>query len=108
MLQPTTFEASVRIWRGWTPADRADEYAAHLREVAIPALEVMDGNLGVFVLRRRLADGVEFKSVSVWESAEAMRRAGMAEDHAFLVGRQTIPAQWEVVASADAPVATAA
>jgi len=101
----------ARIWRGWTAADLADEYAAHLRAVAVPALEAMEGNLGVFVLRRRVADGIEFKSLSVWESPEAMRWAEGArapEDHRLLVGRETIPAHWEVAVTSDVPLTAAA
>jgi antibiotic biosynthesis monooxygenase len=102
----------ARIWRGWTAADIADEYAKHLCDVAVPALEAMEGNLGVYVLRRRLADGFEFQSLSVWESLEAMRQAegaaGVPEDHLLLVGRQTIPARWEVAAAGEIALIAAA
>jgi hypothetical protein len=82
----------ARIWRGWTAADTADAYAAHLGSIA--------EDLGALVLRRRLADGVEFMSLTVWESRDALDQAGCPEDHHLLVGRQSIPADWEVVTDA--------
>ena len=101
----------ARIWRGWTAGDTADDYEAHLHEVALPQLAASDGNLGAYVLRRPSADGVEFMSVSLWLSVEALGvLAGSAapEEHRLLVGRQTIPARWELVANLDFRLAAAA
>jgi heme-degrading monooxygenase HmoA len=62
--------AIVRIWRGRTPRDRADEYEAYNYEAGVKPL--MDKALAVQALR---ADGdgeTEFMTISYWESVEAM------------------------------------
>ena len=58
----------VRSWRGETTAANADEYAAHLRRAVLPELNGLDGFLGMYVLRRALSTGIEFRVLTLWES----------------------------------------
>lgn len=60
----------VRIWRGKTPRDRADEYEAYNYEAGIKPL--LDKALGVQTLREDREDETEFMTISYWESIEAM------------------------------------
>ncbi len=62
----------ARIWRGRTPASRADEYAAYLYEQGIKPLEKKA--LGVQLLREDRDHESEFVTISYWESVEAMSR----------------------------------
>jgi hypothetical protein len=62
----------ARIWRGRTPRERADEYAAYLYAEGIRPLEVKA--LGVQLLREDRDDETEFITISYWESVEAMSR----------------------------------
>jgi predicted Zn-dependent protease len=64
--------AIVRIWRGRTPATRADDYARYLHEHGIQPLA--DKALGVQMLREDRAGETEFVTISYWESVEAMSR----------------------------------
>jgi hypothetical protein len=64
--------AIARIWRGRTPAARADEYARYLYEHGIRPLE--EKALGVQLLREDRPDESEFVTISYWESVEAMSR----------------------------------
>jgi hypothetical protein len=62
----------ARIWRGRTPAARAEEYARYLYEHGIKPLE--EKALGVQMLREDRAGESEFVTISYWESVEAMSR----------------------------------
>jgi heme-degrading monooxygenase HmoA len=64
----------ARVWRGTTPAGKADAYHEYLLKTGIPDAKATPGNQGVFVLRR-VSDGLaEFLVLSLWESAEAVHQ----------------------------------
>jgi hypothetical protein len=67
----------ARIWRGRTPAARADEYARYLYEHGIRPLE--EKAMGVQLLREDRAEESEFVTISYWESVEAMSRFAGAD-----------------------------
>ena len=60
----------VRIWRGRTRRERADEYEAYNYEVGIKPL--IEKALGVQTFREDREDESEFLTISYWESVEAM------------------------------------
>ena len=62
----------ARIWRGRTPAARADEYARYLYETGIKPLE--EKALGVQLFREDRENESEFVTISYWENIEAMSR----------------------------------
>ena len=62
-----------RQWRGLAKSAHADAYVAHLREETFPSLHQLPGFAGASILRRTLADGVEFLVVTRWSSLEAIR-----------------------------------
>ena len=62
----------VRIWRGRTKRERADEYEAYSYEVGIKPL--IESALGVQYFREDRETETEFVTVSYWESVEAMSR----------------------------------
>jgi heme-degrading monooxygenase HmoA len=62
----------VRIWRGRTRPERADEYEAYNYEVGIKPL--IEKAMGVQTFRDDRADETEFMTISYWESVEAMAR----------------------------------
>jgi heme-degrading monooxygenase HmoA len=62
----------VRIWRGRTRRERADEYEAYNYEVGIRPL--IEKALGVQCFREDREAETEFVTVSYWESVEAMSR----------------------------------
>ena len=88
----------ARIWRGWAATDSADEIAAHLRDVPLARYASAPGNVSAEVLLRPLAGGVEVMTFTVWESEDSVP-ATVEEDHRLLVGRQTVPVCWEIVAT---------
>jgi heme-degrading monooxygenase HmoA len=62
----------VRIWRGRTPRDRADEYEAYNYEAGIKPL--IKKALGVQTFREDLENETEFMTISYWESVEVMSK----------------------------------
>ena len=62
----------MRIWRGRTRRDRADEYEAYNYEAGIKPL--MANAIGVQTLREDREHESEFVTISYWEGIEAMTR----------------------------------
>ena len=62
----------ARIWRGRTPAAKADEYARYNYEHGFKVLA--QRALGVQMFREDRGDETEFVTISYWESVEAMAR----------------------------------
>src|SRR5262245_61474692 len=84
--------AIVRIWRGRTRRDRADEYEVYNYEAGIKPL--LSQALGVQTLREDRENETEFMTISYWESVEAMSRFTggdptqvhhLERDHEFLI-----------------------
>ena len=66
--QPTI----VRIWRGRTTRERADEYEVYNYEIGIKPL--IGKALAVQTFREDSTTETEFMTISYWESVEAMSR----------------------------------
>ena len=62
-----------RLWRGWTTAQGADAYIAHLSGSTFPELGRLDGFRGSFALRRESDDGVELVVLTLWRSLDDVR-----------------------------------
>lgn len=74
-----------RTWHGQAPSDAADDYVRHLQADVIPTLELLDGFLGVLILRREDGDRVDFGVLTLWESTEAIEQfAGAAPQRAVV------------------------
>ena len=64
--------AIVRIWRGRTPRERADEYEVYNYEAGIEPL--IKKALGVQTFREDRENETEFMTISYWASVEAMSK----------------------------------
>jgi heme-degrading monooxygenase HmoA len=73
-----------RLWRGWTTGANADAYEALLRTKILPGIHRVKGYKGAYLLRRKVADGVEFATLTLWESLDAIR-AFAGEDYELAV-----------------------
>ncbi len=96
----------ARSWRGATKAEDAEPYLEYLRQTGLAEYRKTPGNRGVLGLRRVVKDRAEFLLISLWDSAEAIRRfAGddlekavfYPEDERFLVERDDHVSHYEVV-----------
>ena len=63
----------VRVWGGRTTPENADAYLRHVSEKVLPSLRGIGGYLGARVLRREVAEGVEFLVLTQWDSWDAIR-----------------------------------
>lgn len=98
----------IRIWRGWTRIEDADAYRDYMTRVALPGYAEVEGNVAVYMARRRDEDREEFAMISVWESLDAIRTfAGddheqavfYPDDDAYLVDREWTVRHYDVYAS---------
>lgn len=62
-----------RLWRGWTTGENADAYEELLRAEVLPDLGRLEGYRGAYLLRRDLWGGVEFVTLTFWESLGAVQ-----------------------------------
>ena len=63
----------ARIWHGYTKPEHADAYEGKLKPELLPGMSKIPGYRGGIVLRRPLGDEIEFITIMVWESLEALR-----------------------------------
>ena len=73
-----------RLWRGWTTVANADPYENLLRTKILPGIQRIQGYRGAYLLRRNIPDGVEFATLTLWESVDAIR-AFAGEDYEVAV-----------------------
>ena len=95
----------ARVWRGWTSAADADEYAEYLLATGMRGARETPGNTGAYFLRRLDGERAEFVTVIFWETLEAVRAfAGddieravfFPEDERYLVERELTVTHYEV------------
>ena len=95
----------ARIWRGVVKPDDATAYLAYLHLTGVPDYRATPGNLGVTILQREIEQGVEFTTLTFWESMEAIKAfAGddpeiaryYPEDDQFLLTREHRVEHFEV------------
>ena len=75
-------EMITRIWHGWTLPENADTYEDLLRTEILPGIaqKQIPGYRGVHLLRRELADEVEFVTMMWFDSIDSVREF-MGEDY---------------------------
>jgi heme-degrading monooxygenase HmoA len=73
-----------RLWHGWTTREHADAYERLLRTKILPGIHRVDGSQGADLLRRDVPEGVEFVTLTLFESMEAVR-AFAGADHEVAV-----------------------
>ena len=75
----------ARYWKGIAFKEKANDYETHLERSVLPELERIDGFRGYRLLRRDVAEDVEFVVLTLWESMEAIRKfAGENADTAVV------------------------
>jgi hypothetical protein len=98
----------VRVWKGKTRQDRADDYVGYLLRTGLAEYSGTDGNLDAWFTRREDGELTEFALFTRWVSMEAVRSfAGdqperavfYPEDDEFLVERDLTVAHYEVFAT---------
>jgi heme-degrading monooxygenase HmoA len=69
-----------------TTTDNANAYENILRKLVLPELDEIPGSNGAFVLRREVDDGVEFITLTLFDSLDAVKSfAGEEYDKAVIL-----------------------
>jgi heme-degrading monooxygenase HmoA len=63
----------ARVWHGYTKPEHADAYEAMLKPETLPGIGKAKGYIGSYLLRRKAGDEVEFITILLWESLDAIR-----------------------------------
>ena len=63
----------VRTWRGYGAVSEAEAYPKHLLQSVRPKLEQLSGFQGLYLLRRRGIEEIEFLVLTLWESMDSIR-----------------------------------
>ncbi len=70
----------ARIWHGYARPEHADAYESMLKPELLPGVSKMNGYRGSYLLRRDTGDEVEFITIMLWDSIDAIR-AVTGEDY---------------------------
>jgi heme-degrading monooxygenase HmoA len=63
----------IRAWRGYAAATETQAYPNHLLQSVRPKLERLAGFRGLYLLRRRGLEDIEFLVLTLWDSMDAVR-----------------------------------
>ena len=63
----------ARVWRGFTKPEHADAYESMLKPELLPGLRQVKGYQGSYFFRRTVGDEVEFITIILWDSLDAVR-----------------------------------
>ncbi len=75
----------ARTWRGTAPANGAADYHRHFVGQVLPQLQDIPGFRGAYLLRREIADEVEFTTITFWDSKEAIKAFAGADPNVAVV-----------------------
>ena len=65
----------ARIWHGYTKPEHADAYEAMLKPELLPGLSKVPGYRKSYLLRRAAGEEIEFITIIVMDSIDALRAA---------------------------------
>jgi heme-degrading monooxygenase HmoA len=80
----------ARIWHGWTTPGNADRYEALLKEEIFAGIQNrrIPGFKSIQLLRRDISDEVEFVTIMVFDSLDAVRELAGEDYEAAVVPRK--------------------
>lgn len=75
----------ARLWHGATKPEHADAYEALLKPELLPGISQVSGFRGSYFLRRDVGNEVEFITILLWESLDALQAfAGPDYEHSIV------------------------
>jgi heme-degrading monooxygenase HmoA len=63
----------ARVWHGYTKPENADAYEAMLKPELLPGVSKVKGYVGSYLLRRVAGEEIEFITIMLWDSVDAIR-----------------------------------
>ena len=103
----------ARVWHGYTKPEHADTYEAMLKPETLPGIGKVKGYKGSYLLRRKSGDEVEFITILLWDSLDAIRAVAGADYETAVIPEErrkhlahfdAKASHYEVVATHQAPV----
>jgi heme-degrading monooxygenase HmoA len=79
----------ARMWHGWTQPSQADAYENLLRDHMFPSMRRIPGFEGAYPLRRAAGEEVEFVTVTIFTTLDAVRRFAGDDYEAAVLHPQT-------------------
>jgi heme-degrading monooxygenase HmoA len=95
----------MRIWRGWTRPEDAEDYAEYIVGTGLTEYLATPGNRAAYLVSRPDGDRTEFLTVSLWDSREAIvafagddidRAVFYPEDDRYLIAKENTVRHYEV------------
>ena len=62
----------ARVWHGRTKPEHADAYESMLKPELLPGISKVEGYRGSYLLRRNVESEVEFITIMLWDSIDAI------------------------------------
>lgn len=78
----------ARVWYGYTKPEHADAYEAMLKPELLPGLSKVKGFEGSYLLRRNAGAEVEFITIILWKSLDAIRAVAGADYETAVVPQE--------------------
>ena len=75
----------ARIWHGYTKPEDADAYEAMLKPELLPGISQVKGYNSSYLLRREQGGEVEFITIMLWDSIDAIRAVTGADYETSIV-----------------------
>lgn len=63
----------ARVWHGYTKPEHADAYESMLKPELLPGISKVKGYRGSYLMRRQAGDEIEFITMILWDSLDAVR-----------------------------------
>ncbi len=63
----------ARIWHGYAKPEHADDYESMLKPELLPGVSKVKGYRGSYLLRRKAGEEIEFITIMLWDSIDAIR-----------------------------------
>jgi antibiotic biosynthesis monooxygenase (ABM) superfamily enzyme len=63
----------ARVWRGYSKPEHANAYEAMLKPETLPGIGKVPGYRGSYLLRRQSASEVEFVTILLWDTLDAVK-----------------------------------
>jgi heme-degrading monooxygenase HmoA len=64
----------ARLWHGMTNSENSEKYERLLLGEILPGIHRVEGYRGAYLLRREIPEGVEFVTLTLFDSMDAVRR----------------------------------
>jgi heme-degrading monooxygenase HmoA len=81
----------ARLWHGYTNRKNAPIYEKQLLSDILPGIRKVQGYRGPYVLQRKNGAEVEFITLTLWESLDAVRQFAGSDYTKAVIARQAAP-----------------